>query len=178
MDERQPSHQDCHEAKISPFQALQSIKTFLVGPLEDECDEIYDDSTQRSFAICVYNRRENQVRALAFKASSPNERMEWVECLAELVVSAKIKERQELAKRECLNAKVKKVYDSFLFQVFVILLIFVNFALNVAEAELNTAPNDPLNNVSEPRKPLSILILSFSSFRMQTISSRSSSPWK
>ena len=148
MDARQIVERECHAPKMSPVRALQSIKDLLVGPMEHACDDIYDDSTQRSFAICVYSRRENQVRDLAFKASSPLERMEWIECLTELVTAAKAKEQRALYKLECWNAKVKKVYDSFPFQLFVVFLICVNFALNVAEAELNTAPDDPLNNVS------------------------------
>ncbi|EKX36873.1 hypothetical protein GUITHDRAFT_145375 [Guillardia theta CCMP2712] len=147
MDARQIVERECHAPKMSPLRALQSIKDLLVGPMEHACDDIYDDSTQRSFAICVYSRRENQVRALAFKASSPLERVEWIECLTELVTAAKAKEQRALSKLECWNAKVKKVYDSFPFQLFVILLIFVNFAFNIAEAELNTAPDDPLNNL-------------------------------
>jgi hypothetical protein len=105
----------------------------------------------------------NSGRSYYFGASSPQERLAWVDAIRAAVKSAEISfRRRNTSLTTRMRQKTKAFYQSGQFQTLVALLIFANFVSNATQSELQPQPGSVLDNMfntidifftSEPPRP-------------------------
>jgi hypothetical protein len=90
----------------------------------------------------------NSGRSYYFGASSPQERLAWVDAIRKAVKSAEITSRRRNSSLMTrLRHRTKALYQSGQFQALVALLIFANFVSNATQSELQPQPGSVVDNM-------------------------------